>query len=461
MKDYYAPIVREFLFPVSQWLRGCNYREKLREARSNQSLDRKQIEDLQFKKLSLLLQHAFAHVPYYMDLFNRMGITPADIQTWNDFRCLPILTKADVREHYQRFISEKPRGPVRHYRTSGSSGKPLNVLTSEISIAAEYACRWRAYQHWGIQIGDRVVYIREQDDYLLNPNIKNWFNKYFYFPLKARIFNYWFFPVSLVSEHALKNQWNFIQRYNPKYFHTFPSTIYMLAEMIKETGKDGRLPNLKLIVTGSEVLYEFQKELIQEVFNCPVAENYGSFEIGIAANTFPCGAMHTNDDFVIVEVIKEKPQDELGMLVGTRLDNWEFPLIRYNLEDLVPPLAEHDDCSIGLNFLKIDSIFGRNFNSLRLPDGRILHGKFFFDLLKLTPNIRQFQVIQREINRFEILVITDPGTNFETTQAYMQDRLNAHLSTVTCTITPVLSIPVSASGKFDVIRTNLPDSPAL
>lgn len=455
MKDYYAPIVRDIVFPVSQWLRGCDYREKLLEARLNKSLDRQQIQELQFKKLGDLLMHAYAHVPYYRDLFFRMGITPADIRTWDDYKSLPILTKADVRKHFEQFISEKPHSPVRKYRTSGSTGEPLNLLTSEKAIAGEYACRLRAYESWGIHFGDRVVYIRGEDRYSFQPNLQNWLNKYVYIPLKERFFNRRVLTVDSLEKSTLQKQWRIIRKFQPAYLHVFPSNLYYLARMIKDSGEDAHSLKLKLILTGSEILFDYQKETLQEVFNCPVAENYGSFEIGIAANTYVCGAMHTNDDFVILEVIKSNPQDEFGEIVGTRLDNWEFPLIRYNMEDLAPALTEHQGCSLGLNFLKIDSIIGRKYGSVLLPDGQLLHGNYFFNLFRRTPGVRQFQVHQRQLDRYEILIVLDPGSNFETAQSNIRERMIANIGAVSVNVSQVPTIQPGPGGKFHVVRTDL------
>ncbi|MFC2054193.1 hypothetical protein ACFLV7_07835 [Chloroflexota bacterium] len=128
MKDYYAPVVRDWIWPISRRLQKCNFTEKMVQARKNQRLSREELRLMQMEKLGALLQHACKYVPYYRDLFKQLGIKPEDIRTWEDYQDLPILVKADVREHYDQFFSEKPRSPLKKYRTSGSTGEPLKIF---------------------------------------------------------------------------------------------------------------------------------------------------------------------------------------------------------------------------------------------------------------------------------------------------------------------------------------------
>lgn len=133
MKDYHAAIINKWIFPYSIKLRKGDFKSKMDEALQNQTLTREEIRNLQFEKLGELIQHAYHFVPYYRDTFKQNGISPQDIRSWEDFEKLPILTKAEVREYNLQFLSEKPRTPLRNYKTSGSTGTPLRVFTSEIT----------------------------------------------------------------------------------------------------------------------------------------------------------------------------------------------------------------------------------------------------------------------------------------------------------------------------------------
>lgn len=455
MQDFHARLVEHLIFPLSQGLRRCNYKVKLEEARFNQSLSREQIRALQFKKLGELLQHSYRFVPYYRDLFQQMGITPEDIRTWEDFEALPILTRADVRDQMDRLISEKPRSPVRKYTTSGSTGKPLTVLTSQIAIAAEYACLYRALEQWGIKIGDRTLFIRGDDRTLFHPNWRTRFGRRFFIPLKDWVFNRRVLPVNTISEIKLEVQLRLLRKFKPVYLSGYPSALYLLALKIIDSDADIGSIGMKLVRTSSEMLYGDHKNTLQEVFKCPVADNYGSFEMGIAANTFPCGALHTNDDFVIVEVIQSNPQDNFGRVIATRLDNWEFPLIRYDSEDLASPLMVHDNCSCGLPLQMIETIIGREFETVRLADGRLLHDNYFISLLKYTPGVRHYQVHQKDLTKFDILIVLDPESSLHDAETYILERMRLFLGDVEVSVIAVERIQPGPSGKFHMVHSDL------
>ena len=455
MKDYHAAIINKWIFPYSIKLRKGDFKIKMDEAMQNQTLTREEIRNLQFKKLGELIQHAYHFVPYYRDTFKQIGLSPQDIRTWEDFEKLPILTKAQVREYNQQFLSEKQRTPLRKYNTSGSTGTPLRVFTSEISIASEYAARFRALNYYGVNIGDRVVQLSGVDRYTHTTGFKKEIGKQLYQPFKNFIFNRSVLPVNNISEEDLERQWQFLQVYKPAYISGLSSALHYLARYIDDRGYDSGSLGIKIITVGGEKLFDFQLETLERVFNCPVADIYGSYEIGIAACSYPCGALHTNDDFVIMEVIKSSPEDEYGQIIATRLDNWEFPLIRFNIEDLAPQLETHHDCSLGLPFCKLDQIIGRHFDQIKLANGRVVHGTYFTGLLTKIPGIRHYQVNQRELDRFEILAVIDEDNYSIEGASTIKDRMNALFGPVEVTITPVPSIPSDASGKFWVVRSDL------
>lgn len=455
MKDYHAAIINKWIFPYSIKLRKGDFKSKMDEAIQNQTLTREEIRNLQFEKLGELIRHAYNYVPYYRDTFKQIGLSPQDIRTWEDFRKLPILTKSEVREYNQQFLSEKQRTPLRKYKTSGSTGTPQKVFTSEISIASEYAVRFRALNYYGVNIGDRFVQFLGADRYSHTPGWRGFIDKRLYQPFKNSIFNRYILPVNNISEEDLERQWKFLQGYKPTYIGGFSSALHHLARFLDDRGYDGGSLGIKLVTVGGEKLFDFQNETLERVFKCPVADIYGSFEIGIAACTYPCGALHTNDDFVIMEVIKASPEDEYGQIIATRLDNWEFPLIRFNIEDLAPPLETHHDCSLGLPFYKLDEIIGRQFGQIELANGRIVHGSYFTALLKEIPGIRHYQVNQRELDRFEILAVIDEDKYSIEGASKIKDRMNALFGPVEVTVTPVPSIPSEASGKFRVVRSDL------
>jgi len=57
---------------------------------------RKEHEKRKLKSLKAILKHCERNVPYYRDLFRKVGFKPENIQTLEDLLRLPLLEKRDV-----------------------------------------------------------------------------------------------------------------------------------------------------------------------------------------------------------------------------------------------------------------------------------------------------------------------------------------------------------------------------
>ncbi len=64
---------------------------------------------LQARRLRRVIRHAFERSPFYRSRFEERGLTPKDIQTVEDLRKLPILTKDQVRARGSALMTGRPR----------------------------------------------------------------------------------------------------------------------------------------------------------------------------------------------------------------------------------------------------------------------------------------------------------------------------------------------------------------
>jgi len=142
-----------------------------------------------------------------------------------------------------------------------------------------------------------------------------------------------------------------IEKYKYPIFHVYPSALYLMAKVMKDN-------NLKLnhkfeaIMFGSEPLYDFQKELIKEVFDSKLCYWYGHSEKAIlTGNCEKDDRFHTYPQYGITEVIN-------GELTGTSFWNYATPFIRYKTMDFAQVGDENCD-KCGRNYQLIDNIDGR------------------------------------------------------------------------------------------------------
>ena len=91
-------------------------------------MPKKEIEELQLKRLKWTVRHAYENVPFYRRKLREVGVTPDDVRKIEDVRKLPFTTKEDLRENYPFGLFAVPKEKiVRIHTSSGTSGKPKVV----------------------------------------------------------------------------------------------------------------------------------------------------------------------------------------------------------------------------------------------------------------------------------------------------------------------------------------------
>ena len=93
------------LLLAGQWLRGSRSLEVLQRIRSAPYESRETIDANQQQRLSKLLSEAEAHVPYYREMFRKLGIQSRDVRDLKDFAALPVLTKDIIRERIDDLVA--------------------------------------------------------------------------------------------------------------------------------------------------------------------------------------------------------------------------------------------------------------------------------------------------------------------------------------------------------------------
>src|SRR3972149_11804358 len=213
----------------------------------------------------------------------------------------------------------------------------------------------------------------------------------------------------------------------------------------------------RFIRASGEVLTPIMRRHISQTFEAPVFEAYTNREFGLIA--WECketGELHTSDDSIIVEVLKDgRPAatGERGEVVGTNLHSFAMPFIRYKLGDIVTKGFE--TCRCGQPFSTIRAIQGRMHDYFPLPDGRLIHPYEITGthLLGAVSWIRQYQLIQEQVDRVILWVVpnTTP-TNQELVQ--LEKSVNAILGQdVEFRVTLGSEIILEPNGKFRVSRS--------
>ena len=103
-----------------------------------ETMSRKDIEDLQLRKLRWMVDYCYNNVPFYHERLGQAGITSGGkIKTLSDIQYIPCTTKDDIRDNYPFGLLAVPmKKIVRIHASSGTTGKPtVGAYTQETSTS--------------------------------------------------------------------------------------------------------------------------------------------------------------------------------------------------------------------------------------------------------------------------------------------------------------------------------------
>lgn len=434
-------IVRHLTFPLYRRVIGERALACLKELEQTQWYSLSQLRDLQLRKLKGLLAHCYDNVPYYRALFDELAIKPEDIKGMDDFRRLPFLTKHELRHNLPQILAQDRGRPFIRERTSGSSGIPTEVQIDRLTSAYHFAAQARGRRWWGWDIGEKNVWLWGS----LGP----WHEVRRF---KRRLAdNTILFSVYDLGPRSMRDYYQRMRHFKPRFMYGFTSALYALAKFVKEDGLDGRALGLKGVCTTSEILYPHQREMIETAFGCPVINEYGCTEVGIIAFQCPEGGMHLSSENILVEFIRDgKPAQpgQMASIVVTDLNNRRMPLVRYRTGDVGCYSARLCPCGRGLPLMEVS--VGREVDLIRLRNGKVLHPETLtlpHDSL-LFEKIRQYKIFQRSLSLFFIQIEAEPGSESLVTNGFsrfVRDKLGEE---VAVEFEFVECIPRERSGKL-------------
>jgi phenylacetate-CoA ligase len=130
----------------------------------------------------------------------------------------------------------------------------------------------------------------------------------------------------------------------------------------------------------------------------------------------------------------------------TTLENYLMPLVRYDLGDYA--VAAEGTCRCGRTLPLLGRIVGRKRGLFRTADGRIYLPALLIRPLRITPGIKQFQLIQAAPEAFRIRYVADAALD-SASQSRIREEFQVVLGTpVAIAFERVGDFARTRSGKF-------------
>ena len=436
-----STLAARVVYPLQERAFGRPTFGYLAELEASQRLDRAGVEALQLDKLRGLLATAHVHSPWHRQRLEQSGLRPDAVQSLADLRRLPPMTKQDAIAHHDDLVWRGVPGGAFKYNTGGSSGQPLIFHFGRWRQASDAAGRMRARRWWGVEPGDPEAYLWGAPVEL---NKTDWVKT-----LRDRLINQLVLNAFAMSPARMDRYLDALESFGPRCLYGYASSVALLAAHAKERGRKPRLPQLQVVCTTGEPLFDHQRALVGEVFGAPVANEFGSRDIGFTAHETPQGQMLLMSESIILEVLDAAGRPvvpgEMGEAVMTGLCSEAQPFIRYRTGDMVRLSPEPCRADRGLHV--IAEVVGRQTDFLVRADGTIMHALAGIYVLRATEGVAEFKLIQHDLRDLEVLVVPGPRWQAESThtiQAGLRQRLG---NDVRVTVRLVDQIAPEASGK--------------
>jgi phenylacetate-CoA ligase len=443
-----AAVSRHVVYPLQERLLNRPTFSYLESLERSQWLPREEIEALQQEKLAALLSIAVKHSPWHAERIAAAGIDASDFSP-DDLRRLPTMTKEDARTNMERIRWPEVPGGAFRYNTGGSSGEPLIFHFGRWRQASDAAGRMRARRWWGVELGDREVYLWGAPVELSRTDrIKT---------LRDRLLNQLVLNAFEMSPANMDAYLEAVQAFRPKCVYGYASSVALLAARARTRGLRLRLPELRVVCTTGEPLYPHQRTLIREVFGVPVANEFGSRDIGFTAHETPSGQMLLMSESMLLEVLDAEGRPAapgaLGEAVISGLCSDAQPFIRYRTGDLVRMAAE--PCREGRGLHVLQEVSGRTTDFVVRADGTIMHALAVIYVLRAVAGIAQFKLIQHTVHDVEVQIVPDRRWT-EKARGEVVAGLAARLgSEARIDLRLVDAIPSEASGKYRYVVSHV------
>ncbi|WP_196892726.1 phenylacetate--CoA ligase family protein [Aureivirga marina] len=374
------------IFKLGQNFRNPSLNKIYKFLKASENWTISQLEEYQLERLKKIISIAYESTEFYKKTFDEIGIKPNDIETLEDLKKLPVLTKNELLSNVEEIHSSNTFKKVFIASTSGTTGNSLSFKRNEEADSFNRASIFRGYSWYGVLPWDRNGYFwgfnftkKEQKKTEILDFIQNRFRVFSYEPSSFNLFV------------------NKLQK--ATFIHGYSSMIYQTAKLIN----DRKLPKpkkIKLVKGTSEKIKESYKEEVQKAFGVKITSEYGATESGIIA--FECleGNMHLNMEGVLVEEVNQE-------ILVTNLQLESFPIIRYKLGDYIKLASKNKKCACGMEHRILEEITGRIGENV-YGNIEIYPSLYFYYIFKNLDKEKElslnYQVIQEEKGKLKFKI---------------------------------------------------------
>ena len=376
-------------------------------------------EDIDGATLQNIITKAIKNVPYYYQYNNLVN----EKFSLNDF---PIIRKRDIMGHESEMVSKKTiRSLLQKAETGGSTGMSLELYYSPTFIIKKQVATDYAFSLIGEDLN--VALLRGQR------------------PAEGKIFQkvnnkQILLSSYLLSEDNIDEYIKLLKEYHINCLHVYPSSLSIFIRLIKAKYGTIELPDLKGILSSSEIFSREEKELTKEVLpNVNIVDYYSQNESACCAISVDSGFYRFFSRFGFVEFVDTGERingNRIAEIVATSVMNTTMPFIRYATDDYV----ELDDNN------NVVSIIGRT-SDFVVNKAEQLSPCIVVTRTCSMVNVTNFQFYQPEAGCLIFRVVVNKNFTDKDKNYLIEDMDSSFNGKMDCDVDVVDSIPRTKAGK--------------
>lgn len=421
---------------------GEKFKSVFAELEKSQYFTREQIEEYQTRRFQEIVKHAYETVPYYTRLFDANDIKPSQIQSLDDAKVIPLLTKDDIKNNFNDLISSRfTKKDLFIGGTSGTTGTPLKVLWDQNTCIYTNAVDWRQKAWAGVNYGDRLAQLLGRPIVSTNRTRKPFWQM-------DHIHNQLWLSSFHLSDDNLSHYIDKLASSKTVAIEGYPSTLYIIAEYMN---RNNIILPMRAAFSSSETLLPFQKDEITRAFSCELFDFYGLAERVVFATEckFHDGK-HLNFEYGYTEIVDDDGnrvnEGEKGYLVSTSLQNFGMPIIRYKTTDITGFKSE--PCKCGRHMPRIEHITTKAEDIVVTPEGKMISASVLTHPFKMVNGINKSQIIQESEKQITLKLVTDSRFTADEEKSLLENFRYRVGDSIDIRIEQVSDIPRTKSGKF-------------
>ncbi len=378
-----------------------------------------EISIIQTRQLRKTIHYIYERSPYYRDLMDREGMTPADIKALADLRHLPLTSKEDFLREGDRFLCVRPEEIVDIMTTSGTVGEPAFYKATSQDLAR------LAYNE---QLSFRAAGLTHKDVVALAVSLDRGSLPGMAFYLGLRQIGATALRLGPIAPAFFLR---FLEQTSATAILAMPSFLKRVAVYAEETGHALRHCGVrKLICVGEPVRridYTLNPlgQMLARAWDAQVIASYTSTEL---ATSFceceeGCGG-HLHPELACIEILNDKgypvEEGEVGELCATPFGVTGMPLLRYRTGDFT--FLRTEVCACGRQTLRLGPVLGRRGQMLKVQ-GTFVFPTSIHEIVQADPDVRaHVLVVENEDAMSDKLTLL-----LETSKPRAVERIREHV----------------------------------